>query len=192
MKINKKFVLLTACVIIMGLLFNTDFAKAQEKDPVKKANIANEEKAKIYKVDEDIADFLVKSADARMMDSKEGKLAIEKGTTASIRKYGQLMVKDQAEMLEKIKRLALKHQITLPTGISDKKEDGREDLAEKTGDDFDKKFIKMMIKDHERDVKLFKNALDYKDEAVKLFANEYLPMIQSHLDKINEIKTASN
>ena len=184
--------LLIACTTIMGTLLDIKFAKGQDKDPVKRANAVNEEKSKDNVVDEDIADFLVKSADARMMDAKEGKLAMEKGTKASIREYGELMIRDQSELLTKIKSIAAKRNITLPEGISDKKEDGREDLAAETGEDFDDKFIKMMIKDHERDIKLFKKALDSEDKSVSVFAQEYLPMIQSHLDKINEIKKASH
>ncbi len=64
-------------------------------------------------------------------------------------------------------------------------------MSEKNGEDFDKKFIKMMIIDHERDIKLFKKALDYKDAEVSAFAKKYLPMIQGHLDKIEVIKAVS-
>jgi putative membrane protein len=176
-------------VALMLAIFAGFTTLAQEKDPVKKANDANEKKADNDRIiSEDIADFLVKSADARMMDAKEGKLASEKGTTAAIRNYGKLMINDQAVLLEKIKALAAKRNITLPKGISDKKEDGREDLAAKTGKDFDDKFIKMMKIDHKRDVRLFKDAIEFKDEGVSEFAKKYLPLIQSHLDKIEAFK----
>jgi putative membrane protein len=131
-----------------------------------------------------VADFLVKSADARMMDAQEGKLAAEKGTTKAVRDYGKLMMKDQSTLLKKIKGLAAKRNITLPSGISDKKDDGREDLSEESGEDFDEKFIKMMTIDHERDVKLFEKATEYDDAEVSAFAKANLPIIQSHLDKI--------
>lgn len=167
------------------------FGSQAQTDPVKKANAANEQKADEKVLDEDVADFLVKSADARMMDFKEGKLATEKGTTQTIKDYGKLMVKDQALLLDAIKKLAATRHISLPSGISDKKEEGRDELSEKSGEDFDKKFIKMMIIDHERDIKLFKKAIDYKDKDVSDFAKKYLPMIQIHLDKIEVIKAAS-
>ena len=173
---------------VMTMVLSILSAHAQETDPVKKANKVNDKKADNNLVDEDVADFLVKSADARMMDAQEGKLATEKGTAAPIREYGKLMMKDQDALLRKIKQLAAKRNIMLPSGISDKKEDGREDLAEEKGEDFDDKFIKMMIIDHERDVKLFEKATEFKDSEVSAFAKANLPIIQSHLDKIKAIK----
>ncbi len=181
----KTILTITTLMIFLGLT-----VQAQEKDPVKKAEAANEDKADEDLVDEDVAEFLVKSADARMMDAKEGKLATVNATSAALRKYGELMIKDQSLLLDKIKALAAKRNITIPTGISDKKQEGRDDLAKEKGKDFDDKFIKMMVIDHERDIKLFKKATECKDKGVSEFAKKYLPVIQSHLDKINEIKAA--
>ena len=50
----------------------------------------------------------------------------------------------------------------------------------------------MMKIDHERDVKLFKEAAGSNDKGISLFANTQLPMIQSHLDKVNELKAMEN
>jgi putative membrane protein len=183
----KTFILSTVTVALAAGLFS---AQAQETDPVKKANSANEKKADRNLLDEEVAEFLVKSADARMMDSREGKLATQKGTTSAIREYGEWMVKDQAILLEKIKELATKRNITLPTDISDEKKEGRKELAEESGEEFDKKFIKMMAIDHKRDMKLFERAIKCDDKGVSAFAKTYLPTIQSHLDKIKAIRDA--
>lgn len=177
----------TAAVIIMSGSFFFS-ANGQEQDAVKKANEVNNKNSDKGLLDEDVAEFLVKSADARMMDSQEGKLATQKGTTASIRKYGKWMMKDQSILLKEIKKLAAKRKIALPKSISDKKENGRENLAEKSGNDFDEKFIKMMIIDHERDIKLFEKAVEFDDIQVSAFARKYLPTIQAHLVKIKNIR----
>ncbi|MEO5683659.1 MAG: DUF4142 domain-containing protein [Chitinophagaceae bacterium] len=185
MKYNHlKKIFLTAAIAIV----NVCAGSAQQADPVKKAVQANEQKAQAGLLDEEVAGFLVKAADARMMGQKEGALAIEKGTTLFIRQYGRQMVRDQGILLAQIKKLAAAGKISLPASISQDKEDGRKDLAEKTGKDFDNKFMKMMIIDHKRDIKDFKKAVDYKDSAVSAFAKKNLPLIQEHLDKIEEIK----
>ncbi|MEO6315741.1 MAG: DUF4142 domain-containing protein [Chitinophagaceae bacterium] len=165
----------------------TGMVHGQDKDPVKAANASNEKKADAKMVDADVAEFLVKSADARMMGGEEGKLATQKGTTAAVRAYGQLMIKDQAMLLKKIRVLASELKISLPNAISEDKQDGKKDLMEKTGKDFDEKFKDMMKIDHERDVKLFKKATEYGEPRVAAFAVKYLPLIQSHLDKVNKL-----
>ena len=163
-------------------------AKAQKVDPVKRANEVNEKKADHKIVDKATAEFLVKSADARMMDMQEGKLASSRGTTKAVRQYGALMVKDQTMLLSKIRKLAASKHISLPAGISAQKQDGREDLTSKNGKAFDKKFIKMMRIDHERDVKIFKKASSSNDKEIRMFAIANLPIIQSHLDKVNQLR----
>lgn len=134
------------------------------------------------------ADFLVKIADARMMDAKEGALAVKRGTSSKIKDYGRLMVKEQALLLEEIKKIAASMSISLPANISADKKDGYKDLAAKDGNDFDNKFLKMMRIDHERDIRDFTKATAFADGKVKDFAIAKLPVIQSHLDKLNVLK----
>lgn len=157
-------------------------------DSTDNAKKANEAKSENNILDEDVAAFLVKIADARMMGMKEGKEAQQKGTTEEIRNYGAWMIQEQSELQAQIKMLANSKKVTLPEDISNEKQDGLTDLKEKTGKDFDEKFIKMMTIDHKRDVKDFKKATEYKDPEVASFASKYLPMIQSHLDKIKQIE----
>lgn len=174
----------------VAILFigSTVAVNGQDKDAVKEAHKFNEAKSNQGLVNEDVAEFLVMSADARMMDSQEGKLATQKGTTSAIRKYGKWMMKDQAILLKDIKKLAAARRIALPISISNKKENGREDLAAKNGEDFDEKFIKMMIIDHERDIRLFEKATEFDDIEVNAFAKKYLPTLQAHLVKIKNIR----
>ena len=174
------------------LLIITSFtATAQKTDLVQLANLANQKKLDTEIVDENVAQFLVAIADGRMMGMKEGKLASQKGSTHSIQEYGLLMLTDQTVLLGKIRGMAIKLNVTLPADISNDKENGLEDLAKQGGRNFDQTFMKMMIIDHERDIRLFEKALECKDRDVRAFAQEYLPLIQSHLSKINQIKESS-
>jgi len=158
------------------------------QDPVRDAYKKNEEKADRDLIDEEAAEFLVKAAEGRLMKINEGKLAVLKGTTSEVRNYGQLMVKDQATILDEIKKIAGERNITLPNGVSDKKREGQMDLSEEGGRDFDEKFIKMMESSIEQDLRLFEEAGDISDEDVASLVKEYLPLIQSHLSQLPSIK----
>ncbi len=72
--------------------------------------------------------------------------------------------------------------------LSNRKVDDHRNLSEENGREFDRTFIKMIIVDHERDLKLFKKAAEYNDPEVSAFAKRYLPLIQSDLQKIKKIK----
>lgn len=140
--------------------------------------------------DKDVVEFLTTAADARMMDMNEGSLAEEKGTTEAIQAYGQTMVKDQRAMLTELRKIAALRGVTLPEEISEEKQEGRDELAKLSGEKFDKKFLKMIIKDHKRDLKQFRRAVNSSDEEVSEFAELYIPLIQSHLVRAKELKKA--
>lgn len=64
-------------------------------------------------------------------------------------------------------------------------------LAKKTGAEFDKEYVEMMVDDHESDVKLFeKAAKDAKDPEVRSFASAHLPTLQAHLQHIQGLDKA--
>ena len=158
------------------------------QDAVKSSRKLNEQKNDAGVVlDEHAANFLVQAADGRMMGRLEGQLAQKKGTTPAIKKYGTLMLHDQTAMLVSLQKLAAVKNVSLPHQISDKKAGGRDELAGKTGSDFDKKFISMMEIDHKRDIKAFEQASGSDDPDVSAFAKKYLPMIQDHLAKLQQI-----
>jgi len=136
----------------------------------------------------EIEKFLVEMTDARLMDREEGRLAAERGTTKDIRDYGSWMVNDQTVLLEKLKKLAAEEKVTLPEKISAEKSKALEKLKEKTGTDFDDKFLKMIKIDHKRDVRKFKKAAGFDNANVSTFAKENLPTIEKHLSGVEAIK----
>ena len=138
--------------------------------------------------DEFVEEFITEMAEARVMDLEEGKIAEQKSTTRDLKSYGSLMVKDQTEILRAIKKLAALKNVSLPSELGPDKAEGLRDLKEVHGTSFDKKFIKMMTIDHKRDVKTFERATRSSDADVQVFATRYLPYIQSHLEKIRELK----
>ncbi|HMG93486.1 MAG TPA: DUF4142 domain-containing protein [Chryseolinea sp.] len=178
--------LLITCMIP---LFVTYCLPLSGQDPVRNAYKKNEEKADKDLVDKDVAEFLVKAAEGRIMNINEGKLAVLKGSISEVRNYGQLMVRDQSSMLDEIKKVAAERNITLPDGVSDKKREGQMDLSEEAGKDFDEKFIKMMDTGLEYDIKLFEKAKGIDDAGVTTFVEKYLPVIQSHLEKLQQVNT---
>lgn len=138
--------------------------------------------------DDKIKKFLTEMTDARLMDREEGKQAVAKGTTLEIKNYGALMVQDQTYLLAELQKFAKSKNVTVPTMISEKKQKALDKLKEKTGTDFDKNFTKMIHVDHQRDVKKFTTATESFDKEVSTFATKHLPMIASHLQKIEMIK----
>lgn len=61
-------------------------------------------------------------------------------------------------------------------------------LSQKDGADFDQSYMKMMVDQHEADVKLFeKAAREADDSEVRSFASRHLPSLQQHLQRANNL-----
>ena len=163
-------------------------SRTMHTDAVEIADSINETHAGVPGYDKAGAAFLVDATDARLMDIKEGRIAAKKGSSPAIRSYGRLMVKEQTALLGALRKLAGSQHVALPNDISNSKKEGFSELAELEGDDFDSKFVKMMIIDHQRDVKEFKDAQTLGNTSVAAFARGKLPQIQTHLDKIEAIR----
>ena len=180
----KQLIFITIVFAISILEFSCKTSEEHE-DSVDMA----QEKNEAASINVNISDFLTEAADARMMGIAEAKLAVARGTTPEIRKYGKWMIQDQNILLKEIHTLAKSKKVALPQEISDEKEEGLSQLEKENNKDFDLKFMKMITIDHRRDVRKFRNAQTLKDKDVSAFAAKYLPVIESHLERAKEIKT---
>jgi putative membrane protein len=161
---------------------------SSQSGPAAQSNFLISKDERTASRDEFVTEFITDIAEARMMDLEEGKIAQQRSTTKDLKSYGALMVNDQTEMLNEIKKLAALKGVELPSSLGENKEKGLNDLKEVHGRSFDKKFIKMMIIDHKRDLKKFERATRSTDADIQVFATKYLPFVQSHLQKIKALK----
>jgi putative membrane protein len=134
--------------------------------------------------------FAIEAAQGGMAEVETGKLAAENATNPDVKAFGQQMVDDHGKANEQLKSVAEKENLTLPTTMSAKHQAMYDMLKSKTGADFDKAYVDAMVKDHTEDVKDFKKEAEKgKDEQIKGFASETLPVIQGHLEKIKAIQS---
>jgi putative membrane protein len=131
---------------------------------------------------------MVKAASGGMLEVALGRLAQTNAASQPVKAFGEMMVRDHSQGGQELKILARHKQVVLPDTISDAQKKEYDDLAKKTGADFDKAYIKLMIGDHKEDIGEFqKAAQNANDTAVKIFATHTLPMLQKHLDAVQKL-----
>lgn len=134
-------------------------------------------------------DFAVNAADAGITEIQAGKMAEEKGMAKDVKAYGAMLVKDHTEANDKLKAICAQKNITLPTAVSSDMQKNLDDLQGKTGKDFDKAFINMMISDHKKVISAFKDeAKNGSDADIRGFADSTLHTLQHHLDEAEKCK----
>jgi putative membrane protein len=123
-----------------------------------------------------------------------GQLAQEKSQSNDVRQFGQKMVNDHGQMADKwLKPVAQQLGISEPKGPSkkDKKEIAK--LQSLSGEDFDREYITMMVKDHQQDLKEFNNeAQSAQNPNVKQIAQRGSSIIEQHLQLIEQIAKSHN
>lgn len=135
------------------------------------------------------AKFAMNAAQGGLTEVKAGQLAAEKASSPDVKAFGQQMVDDHTKANEQLKAIAQEKGMTLPTDINAKQQAMYDRLSKLSGADFDSAYVKAMVMDHDEDLKEFtKESTKGKDEKIKGFASQTLPVIQGHLEKIKAIQ----
>lgn len=132
--------------------------------------------------------FVLEAASGGMLEVKLGKLAEDRAANPDVRKFGERMVTDHTKVNKDLMAVAEKKGIKLPTELTKKHQEAFDKFKDLKGADFDKSYMKGMVKDHEEDAEAFaKEAKDGTDADVKAFAERTLPVIKEHLKMAKDI-----
>src|ERR1700676_5377938 len=174
-----------ACVTLTLSAIGSWAGLAHQDSPAAASKPAATEKSRPAMGD---AHFAKEAAQGGMAEVKLGQLAEEKGSSASVKSFGKRMVDDHSKAGDKLKEVASRESITLPSDLSAKDQATYYRLSKLNGAAFDRAYAKAMVKDHETDVAAFqKEANGGKNNSLKSFASETLPTLQDHLKQAKEM-----
>jgi putative membrane protein len=136
--------------------------------------------------------FFKNAAEGGIAEVNAGKLAETKGASQSVKDFGAMMVKDHSAANQKLASIAAAQGVKLPDSPSVMQMAEGKELQMKSGESFDKSYIKGQIKAHQDTVELFqKEIASGKNAQAQQFARATLPTVQAHLAKINQIAAAA-
>jgi len=126
--------------------------------------------------------FIEDAAEGGMMEVQVGQLAQSKATDPNVKNFGETLVKDHTKANNELVQLANSKHVELPAGPSHGERRDIEKMGKLSGQDFDKKFVAMGVKDHEKDIKKFEKASGkVKDPELKAWIDKTLPTLREHL-----------
>jgi putative membrane protein len=156
-------------------------AQAAEKKEDKKTDAASSSPAKSPANNASLSakdkSFMNEAAMGGMMEVEMGKMAQQKGKSDDVKKIGSRMVADHTKANNELMAIAKKKGVDL-SKVKPK--------SHSMGDaNFDKDYINMMVKDHEKDLSAFQaEAKNGTDADVKAFASKTSGVIQKHLEMV--------
>ncbi|BCG48564.1 outer membrane protein-like protein [Citrifermentans bremense] len=132
--------------------------------------------------------FVKDAASGGMMEVEAGRLAQQKGASQEIKDFGQMMVTDHGKANDELEAIIAKKQMKKPAKMDAKHKKMVDQLNALSGAEFDKKYAKEMVKDHEKDVAKFKKASGkVKDPEIKAWVDKTLPVLEQHLQHAKDM-----
>jgi putative membrane protein len=172
-----KTIIIGATVSAAGLGL---FSCKDQKDSKELAVEDNKEKLD-DRSDKKDAKFLVTAAENDLTEIELGKLAQTRGG-AKIKELGVMLENEHTQSLTKLRELAQRKQMSIPTTLTDKGRELREKLEKKDSNDFNKAFVDEIVNAHEDAIDKFEKAgKDAEDAEIRAWANEQIPILHAHL-----------
>lgn len=132
--------------------------------------------------------FLTKAMQGDMAEIQMGKLAEQNGSSSQVKQFGQTLVSDHTNNLDKAKQLANTMGVTPPSQPSTKAQNEYAKVSKLSGAAFDKKFARDMVRDHKTTIAEFKKEAKMNGPA-KQFAQESLRTLENHLKMAQSIES---
>ena len=158
------------CVLLGGSTFANDQSTQAKQPPSAK-------------------EFVTGAIDASQLELKAGKLAVEKAENPEVKELGRMLVNDHKEIKNKLQDLAAKHDAKWNESLQQEHQQEWNKLQSASGLEFDRLFVKHVVKDHERDLAMINECRDKfsDDPQLQALINEYTPVMQRHLEKARTI-----
>ena len=137
------------------------------------------------------AAFAREAAIGGLEEVQLGRLAVQRATNEKVREFGQRMIDDHTKAGDELKSIAAKDNITLPGDIGPKQHALMDKLSRMNGAEFDRAYMRDMVRDHEKDIAAFQNeASNGMNMDLKNWASNTLPTLQEHLRLAKDAENA--
>lgn len=128
------------------------------------------------------AKFIEKAAERGVAEVELAQLAERKAQNDQVKQFAQRMRQDHSRANDELKQATSGKNVMLPTAVDKSTRREMDKLEKLSGADFDREYMKHMVKDHRKDVKAFEHeARRGKDGDIKGFAEKTLPILRDHL-----------
>jgi putative membrane protein len=182
-RMSKRIVTLSGVALLCGA---TAFAQTTTADSTQNgSSMSSMSSGKASKADKM---FARKALEGGMAEVQLGQLAAKNAGSDDVKQFGQKMVDDHTKLGDQLKPIAEQLGVTAPTTLSAKDKALMTKLQGESGEQFDKTYLKAMVKDHRKDLKEFqKEARSGKDQSLKDAASQGAEVIQGHLSEAERL-----
>ena len=134
------------------------------------------------------SNFVMQAAQTGMLEVMLGKLAMQRGSSAGVKQYGEKMVDEHTRANQELMQLAMQKGVELPREMSSQNKALTDRLSRLSGTSFDAAYKQAMIDSHNQAIALFQaQSQQGQDPELKAWASQKLPNLQAHLQMVNQM-----
>jgi putative membrane protein len=134
--------------------------------------------------------FIKNAHEGGLTEIEASKIAQKNSTNKEVTDFAAMMIKDHREAITDIDTLADHKYVYLRPYVNHDDKVILDSLAKKTGADFDKAYMAMMVKDHEGAVELFKDNEKSNYTDIRELVEKIYPTIEEHLKAAKSINAS--
>jgi putative membrane protein len=131
--------------------------------------------------------FINNGIEGSLVEIKAAGIAKNRSSNPSIISFANMMITHHTETVNELKKIQADKLVDSRDSINKEHENALNVLSSKSGIEFEKAYIEMMITDHENAIELFKSVGNNTSATIQNFAEETLPTLQTHLNEAKKI-----
>ena len=136
--------------------------------------------------------FVKDAVESNLAEIKASELALTKSDNPAVKSFAQRMIDDHTKGNTQLEAVAARENIKVPDDSAITQRAELKMLQMKSGAGFDKSYLDQMKKDHDKAVKLFKDAASSGkvDADLKAFASKTLPTLEQHQHAVMQLASS--
>jgi len=139
------------------------------------------------KVNADGLTFIKTAHEAGLTEIEASKIAKKNSTNSQVTAFADMMITDHTAMGVDVDTLASQKFVSVVAHVNNEDKAKLDSLAKKTGPEFDKAYMEMMVDGHKEASELFKENLESNYRAVRKVAFTWSAKIDYHLDEAKKV-----
>lgn len=132
-------------------------------------------------------DFMQQAAKGNESEVEMAKLAQDKSPNTDVRALADQLEDDHSDVLEELRRIAGRADVTLDTTPPAEQASIRDHLNTMTGKAFDRAWVDHMIEKHRASIASLEGMQNTATGELKAFIDKTLPVVREHLQKLEEL-----
>jgi putative membrane protein len=129
----------------------------------------------------DPAAFVKKAIESNSAEIALAEVAQRKAQSADVKKFAELLRTEHNQANQQLQPLAQARGISINQPLDAKHQKKLDKFQQLSGSEFDKEYVKEMLKSHQKGIALYEKALQVQDQEVKQYVQNTLPKLRQHL-----------